>query len=148
MQPFKGTMFQIWAYLCGVWRGVLQFFNFKVLRPPPFPIPSTPLSGPSVLTNRNSSGNGPLKIQRGPDGAVELPYEVKEHLKKFYVAEDLKRIAQLFISYSLNGAKKSMVNELFLLLKTLPVPSPGKFITYLFVNIVMQSKLSISVIRF
>jgi hypothetical protein len=92
--------------------------------------------------------NGPPKIQRGPDAAVELSDELKEQLKQFYVAEDFDRIAQLFISYSLNGVYRSMVDELVLLLKTLPVPSPGKFIGNLFMNIVTRSKLSISIIRF
>jgi hypothetical protein len=108
----------------------------------------TPLSGPLVLTNENSSGNGLLKTQRGPNVAVEPSYEVKEQLKKFYVAEDFDRIAQLFISYSLNDVNGSVVNDLLLLLKTLPVPSPGKFIANLFLNTVLRSKLSISIICF
>jgi hypothetical protein len=141
-------MFNIWSYLCDVWRGELQFLNFEVLCHLPVPIPSTPLSGPLALTNDNSPDNGPLKIQRGPDAAVELSDEVKEQLKQFYVAEDFDRIGQLFISYSLNDVNRSMVEELLLLLKTLPVPSPGKFIANLFLKIVTQSKLSISIIRF
>ena len=118
-----------------------------LLRPPPAPITLTPLSGPLVLTNENPSGNG-LEIQRGPNVAVEPSYGVKEQLKQFYVAEDFERIAQLFISYSLNDVNRSVVHDLLLLLKTLPVPSPGEFIAKLLVDIKKQSKLSTSIIRF